>query len=179
MSVNGTAIPKWSNKKIKTMTTQTLSLEQLAEKIGGKLWTKGDLKRIYLDRGYNTKKMSTKTYVYQKEDGSFGVSCYIDCPSQPYQWIKSQQDEIIEGVQEDIDNALSETVYIMANEAGKIVNWEGKEAPLNHCECHLTEKRAKREVDNCVSYHSYVTMPRADFDAEVEKLINATAEVND
>lgn len=89
------------------MTTQ-ISLEQLAEKLGGKLWIKGDLTRIYLDRGYNTKKMSTKTYAYQNEDGEFKVSCYIDCPSQAYQWIQSQQQEVIDGVMEDIEAAKFE-----------------------------------------------------------------------
>lgn len=85
-----------------------ITLEQLAEKLGGKLWIKGDMKRIYLDRGYNTKKMTTKTYVFQKEDSSFGVSCFIDCPSQPFAWIKSQQEELINGVMEDIEAAIFE-----------------------------------------------------------------------
>jgi len=87
---------------------KNLTIEQLAEALKGKLWVKGDLKRIYLDKGYNTKKMSTKTYVYQREDGTFGVSCYIDCPSQPWNWIKSQQDEIIERVEESIEAAIYE-----------------------------------------------------------------------
>lgn len=90
------------------MTTQEISLEQLAEKIGGKLWIKGDLKRIYLDRGYNTKKMGTKTYVYKSEDGEFKVSCNIDCSSQDYNWIKSQQQQVIDSVMEDIERSLFE-----------------------------------------------------------------------
>lgn len=88
-------------------TINTISIEKLAEKLNGKLWIKGDMKRIYLDEGYNTKKMTTKTYVYQREDGTFGVSCYIDCPSQPMAWIKSQQEEVIEYVENRIDNILS------------------------------------------------------------------------
>lgn len=84
---------------------KTISLEQLAEKLNGKLWVKGDLKRIYLDRGYNTKKMSTKTYV-EEVDGEFVVKCFVDCPSQPYQWIKSQQEEVIENVEKDIENII-------------------------------------------------------------------------
>ena len=87
---------------------KSLTIEQLAEQLGGKLWIKGDMKRIYLDRGYNTKKMSTKTYVYQREDGTFGVSCYIDCPSQAYNWIKSQQDKVIEGVESRIEASIFE-----------------------------------------------------------------------
>lgn len=84
---------------------KTITIEQLAEKLKGKLWEKGDLKRIYLDRGHNTKKMSTKTYVFEK-DGEFQVSCYIECPSQPYQWIKSQQQEIIDSVNQDIETII-------------------------------------------------------------------------
>lgn len=87
---------------------KTISIETLAEKLGGNLWIKGDLKRIYLDCGYNTKKMSTKTYVYQREDGSFGVNCKIDCPSQAWQWIESQQKEIVESVEISINNILSD-----------------------------------------------------------------------
>lgn len=84
---------------------KTLSIEQLAEKLQGNLWVKGDLKRIYLDRGYNTKKMTTKTYVYER-DGQFMVSCNIDCPSQVWQWIKSQQQEVIDDVMNDIEEAI-------------------------------------------------------------------------
>jgi hypothetical protein len=64
----------------------TISIEQLTEKIGGKLWVKDDLKRIYLNEaGWNTKKMSTKTFVFQDESGAFKVSCHVECPSQPWQ----------------------------------------------------------------------------------------------
>lgn len=83
-----------------------ISLEQLAEKLNGKLWVKGEMKRIYLDEGYNTKKMSTKTYVYERQDGSFGVSCRIDCPSQNDNWITSQEDKIIAGVEKEIENII-------------------------------------------------------------------------
>lgn len=81
---------------------ETISFEQLAEKLNGKLWIKGDLKRIYLDEGFNTKKMSTKTYVYEKQDGSWGVSCRIECPSQNDNWIISQEDKVIEDVEKNI-----------------------------------------------------------------------------
>lgn len=81
-------------------------LIELAERIGGNYWEKGELKRIYLDEGHNTKKMSTKTYVYEKENGSFAVSCKVDCPSQPWQWCKSQEDEVKEKVEERIEQVL-------------------------------------------------------------------------
>lgn len=104
------------------MTTQitTVSLETLAQKLNGNLWTKGEIKRIYLDRGWNTKKMSTKTYVYQKQDGSFGVSCNITCSSQPFQWIDSQEQEVIQGVEKEIENVIAQANAILVNH--KIVN---------------------------------------------------------
>lgn len=88
-------------------TIKTISIEILAEKLGGKLWTKGDLKRIYLDRGYNTKKMTTKTYVFEKE-GKFIVKCDIDCPSQNDGWIYSQQEIIVTGLNEKIAEIIEE-----------------------------------------------------------------------
>ena len=158
--------------------TKTPTIEQLREKLGGKLWIKGDLKRLYLDRGYNTKKMSTKTYVYQREDGSFGVSCYIDCPSQDYNWIKSQQQEVIDNVTEDIESALSETVYILTNKDGKVINYKGEEVALNYSENYLTEEGAKKEIDNCPTYHSFITMARSEFDEKIARLENADKKKN-
>lgn len=88
------------------MKTQNVTLEQLAEKFGTTVWTKGDLKRIYLnDAGYNTKKMSTKTFIFEK-DGEFIVSCRIECPSQPYQWIQSQEEEVKNSIYDDIENKI-------------------------------------------------------------------------
>lgn len=84
---------------------KTISFEQLAEKLNGKLWIKGDLKRIYLDEGYNTKKMSTKTFVEETE-GGYVVKCFIECPSQGWNWIKSQQEEVIERVETQIDHII-------------------------------------------------------------------------
>jgi hypothetical protein len=51
--------------------------------------------------------MSTKTYIFQTEDGDFKVSCHIDCPSQPYQWIQSQEEKVKEGIYKDIEHALA------------------------------------------------------------------------
>jgi hypothetical protein len=89
------------------MSTSNITIEQLAEQLGQTIWTKGDLKRIYLnDAGWNTKKMSTKTFIFQTEDGEFKVSCRIECPSQPYQWIQSQEEEVKESIYNDIEQAL-------------------------------------------------------------------------
>jgi hypothetical protein len=98
--------PEWSNKKNKSK-MKTLSIEQLAEKLNGKLWTKGDLKRIYLDEGYNTKKVSTKTFVYEKE-ARFFISCKVDCPSQDPAWETSQEQVIINSLSGHIDNIIEE-----------------------------------------------------------------------
>ena len=88
--------------------TSQVTIEQLAEKLNKTVWIKGDLKRIYLnDAGWNTKKMSTKTYIFQTEDGEFKVSCHIECPSQPYQWVQSQEEEVKEGIYKDIEHALA------------------------------------------------------------------------
>ena len=87
----------------------TITLEQLAEKLNGKVWIKGDMKRIYLnDAGYNTKKMSTKAFVYEKQDGTYGVSCKIECPSQDPAWIYSQEQEVINSIQSQLDSILND-----------------------------------------------------------------------
>jgi hypothetical protein len=116
------------------MKTQNVTIEQLAEKFGTTVWTKGELKRIYLnDEGYNTKKMSTKTFIYEK-DGEFKVSCKIECPSQPYQWISSQEDEVKESVYNRIEWFISETIYIRTDDNGNFVNADGFEKELGDIE---------------------------------------------
>ena len=87
---------------------KTITIEQLAEKLNGKLWVKEDLKRIYInDAGYNTRKMSTKTFVYENE-GRFFVNCRVDCPSQPRQWEESQEKDIIEYLSTRITEIIEE-----------------------------------------------------------------------
>jgi len=93
-----------------------ITIEALAEQMGKTVWYKGDLKRIYLnDAGWNTKKMSTKTFIFQDENGDFKVSCQVECPSQPRQWCKSQEDEVKEGVYSNIEAAISELEEISEN----------------------------------------------------------------
>lgn len=85
----------------------TMTIEQLAEKMNQKVWSKGDLKRIYLNNeGWNTKKMSTKTYIWQNEKGEFIVNCRIECPSQSYNWIDSQEQQVIDSVNRRIERIL-------------------------------------------------------------------------
>lgn len=152
------------------MNTQNVTIEQLAERFGTTVWSKGDLKRIYLnDEGYNTKKMSTKTFIFEK-DGEFIVSCRIECPSQAYQWIQSQEEEVKQSIYSRIENALSETAYILVDNNGKMVNWKKEEVALNDATSFFTESEAIAEIDNCGYFSSFITMPRDEFEKEVEKL---------
>lgn len=97
-----------------------VSIEQLAEKLNIKLWVKGDLKRIYLnDVGHNTKKMSTKAFIFEK-DGVFMASVKIECPSQPQNWISSQEEEVKETILEDVSNGISSILYPIVEDDEKV-----------------------------------------------------------
>lgn len=114
---------KRSQIKLTTMNTKNVTLEQLAERFNQTVWVKGDLKRIYLnDEGYNTKKISTKTFIFEK-DGEFIVSCRIECPSQPYQWIQSQEQEVKEGVYSKIEDYI-ERILDPSIDAKEEAEWE-------------------------------------------------------
>jgi len=165
--------PQVYNMEIVIM--ENISIEILSEKLGGKLWIKEDKKRIYLDCGYNTKKMSTKTYVYQREDGTFGVSCYIDCPSQPYAWIQSQQSEVIESVERRIENVLADTVYLITDDAiGKVINDNCKPCELNdlyESDYFLSKPDAEKYISKKLGKgYSIKEMNREEFNTEVERL---------
>lgn len=150
-----------------------ITIEQLAEELKGNLWTKGDLKRIYLDKGWNTKKMSTKTFVWQDENGDFKVSCRIECPSQGYQWIKSQEDKVKESVYEHIEEILAEKVFIIVNKDGGICNDVGNLVELNDYDVMVYYSKEKAEYylkNEALSGMSYKEMDKEDFLAEVERL---------
>lgn len=128
------------------------TLENLAEKLDGNYWEKGNLKRVYLDKGNNTKKMSTKTFIWQDENGEFKVSCKIDCNSQPYEWINSQQEEIKNRVYEEIEKALATEYYFAKKkgtnlyfESGKLVEYK----EVIDGELYPTKKSLLYEMDNC------------------------------
>lgn len=158
-----------------TSTKQQMTIEQLAEKLGGNLWEKEDLKRIYLRAGHQTKKMSTKTYVYE-HNGEFRVNCSIDCPSQPYSWIASQQDQIIEGVEAGIADALATTIYYVVNADGNPVNINQNEVPLNDLEDEneffISEAAAKRFFENNGFGEGYkiAEMDKEEFEAETKRM---------
>lgn len=94
----------------------TTTLNQLAEKLNGKLWENGNKERVYLNRGHNTKKMKTTIYVELSPSGIFDVKCYIDCPSQPYSWIASQKEDVIESVEKEIKMITAATLYVVDDE---------------------------------------------------------------
>ncbi len=85
------------------------TIEQLATALGKKVWSKNGSNRIYIDAGYNTKKMKTTAYIYEV-DGEFKVSCFIDCPSQPMAWINSQKQDVIDSIESQIEEATSKAL---------------------------------------------------------------------
>lgn len=87
------------------MKNQNITIEQLAVAMNKSLFTKSATPRIYLNEGFNTKKMKTTTYIYEV-GGEFKISCFIDCPSQPMAWINSQKESVIEGVENMIADTL-------------------------------------------------------------------------
>lgn len=161
------------------MSTSNITLEQLAEKLGQTVWTKGDLKRIYLNNaGFNTKKMSTKTFIFQTEDGEFKVSCRIECPSQAYQWIQSQEEEVKGSIYNDIERALATEVYLVVNENDQFIDDCGNVVKLNniYSDYFYSHKKAENVVEeygkvtNGLVDMKVITMPIAEFKAEVERL---------
>lgn len=75
-------------------TIKTISIETLAEKINGKLWVKGDLKRIYLDCGFET--LKNKIDMAYKTCENCGCRVYaqgcVNCDEMEY--ISMQEDYI-------------------------------------------------------------------------------------
>jgi len=149
---------------IKTMKT---TIEQLAEMMGKTVWSKGNLKRIYLnDAGWNTKKMSTKTFIWQNEKGEFQVSCRIDCPSQDWNWIKSQENEVIESVKSTILSYLSSEIFVVVE--------KDTDVPLNEIgysdifySMEAAEKRMNKDWFGDGEIKKY---NREYFESEVERL---------
>ena len=172
-------------------TIKTISIETLAEKINGKLWVKGDLKRIYVDEGYNTKKMSTKTYVYQKQDGTFGVSCKIECPSQSISWITSQEDEVVNSLIKEIDEVIEKFGYEIENPTieikaaldaeeqvqGYYMRWYEVRVAINRFGKLATRKRQKVHTYRGAASKTpvgFIALNDEDFSIALEKEIKET-----
>ena len=153
------------------MTTQKITNEKLAAQLKGKYWAKNGYERIYLSSyGYNTRKMSTKTYV-ECEDGTFTVKCFIDCPSQPWAWRKSQQDKIIKSINEKMEMILSNDIYYLANENGEPIELIGESVALSDLtDIFATEEAAKKaaeteKLDNVV----VKKMSKKDYNKAIKK----------
>lgn len=135
-----------------------ITLQQLATALDGNYWEAGDKKRVYLERGYNKKKMTTKTFIYEKENGTFGVSVYIECPSQNYNWIESQKSKIMQEVEEEINWIVQEKVLIIEVN-GSYLDWDGKEASLEEAEKFLNEKDVLNFIkEKGVNNYSIITI---------------------
>jgi len=156
-------------------TTPKITIEELAVKLNGKMWAKGDLKRIYLDRGYNTKKMSTKTYVEEISEGNFNVKCFVECPAQDYNWCKSQAEMVIESVDQEIAEALvTEYFLVINNETALFIDDCGTEKPMNdlyRSDLHHSRRAAERFIyDTLDGDYSVQLISREAFDRQVAEL---------
>jgi hypothetical protein len=108
-----------------------LTIEQIAELIGERLW-KGT--RIYVNSaGHNTKKMKTNAYIYMVGN-EIKFSVFIECNSQPAQWIESQKNEVIDYLTRKVEAVLpaDEVVEpVLSNESDTIVTPAGELVDLN------------------------------------------------
>ena len=142
------------------------------------------MKRIYLnDEGYNTKKMSTKAYIWQNENGEFKVSVYIECYSQSINWIKSQEEEVRKSIEKKIEKAIADTYYIPTRKAdGKVFDEgtiEDRDEFMLYPDVYLTAEAAieslKSEDENVEDY-DIVAINREEAEAESDALWAARKE---
>ena len=157
------------------MKTTNITLKELSKKINGNYWEKGELQRIYLERGHNTKKMSTKTFVWQNENKDFIVSCNVSCDNQPYQWTDSQEEQIKEQVYEEIQEILAENVYFFLNKNGDIIDVNESNTAINDLGSsdYFFSKEKAEEVHEEEYLSEDITikeMNKEEFTALVEKL---------
>lgn len=80
--------------KISNIAELAAALNKVTASTRYNAWEKGNKKRIYIKgAGYNTKKMSTKVWIELGGDRPV-LQVRIECPSQPQEWIDSQESEI-------------------------------------------------------------------------------------
>ena len=152
------------------------NIYELAERLGRKVWEKNGLKRIYINDGYNTEKMSTTTFIWQDESGEFKVNCYIECPSQPWNWINSQKEIVISNVEEEIRHALVDFFYMPVRKIDGMVFdngiMESREEFILYPDVYLSEdnviKDLKKYSENPEEYE-IVAISRKDAEKESEK----------
>ena len=101
--------------------TNYRKLREIEEQIGGKLWTKNGICRLYIDNfGYNTKKSQTSVYLHIVA-GKVKVEVFLDCPTQHWNWIKAERKRILTKVNRQVKNLKPFTKervkFIPCNEA--------------------------------------------------------------
>ena len=137
---------------------------------------KNGLKRIYINDEYNTEKISTTTFIWHDESGEFKVNCYIECPSQPWNWIKSQKEIVISNVEEEVRHALVDFFYMpVRNIDGMVFDngiMESREEFILYPDVYLSEdnviKDLKKYSENPEEYE-IVAISRKDAEKESEK----------
>ena len=152
------------------------NIYELAERLGRKVWEINGLKRIYINDGYNTEKMSTTTFIWKDESGEFKVNCYIECPSQPWNWIKSQKEIVISNVEEEVRHALVDFFYMPVRKIDGMVFdngiMESREEFILYPDVYLSEdnviKDLKKYSENPEEYE-IVAISRKDAEKESEK----------
>lgn len=164
-------------------------------------WEKGGKQRLYLPKkfGYNTKKMSTSAYIAIVDDKA--IACvFIDCPSQPDSWIKSQQKEFAEHLQPYVDfcnehfefGFTTESIEVIMNNAtldaqpvkGFYTEWRQVRVAINNF-----GKLATRNRQFCIAFEgtkntaprTFVALTDAGYDyfGGKEKMLDAYEEVPD
>lgn len=99
-----------------------MTLKEIATKINGKVWEKGDMKRIYLNNvGHNTNKMRTKAFIwFDDSKRKCGLSITIECLNQPDSWCISQtnilKNDHSELAQECMNMYYTETLDVELNQ---------------------------------------------------------------
>lgn len=76
--------------------------------------------------------MRTSTYIFKNEEDEFVVVCKIECPSQSWNWIKSQQDEVRENVYNRIREAIESAEVAGENESLEVPFSEDLEKMKEH-----------------------------------------------
>ena len=77
------------------------------QKLGGKIWSKNGITRLYVNAGYNTKKMKTTLYIAEVA-GGIKISCVVECPTQNSTWIAAEEKAVINSVISDIEFYIAE-----------------------------------------------------------------------
>ncbi len=152
-----------------------ISIEELAKELELPVWSKGDIKRIYIKGvGHNTKKMSTTTYVWKAEDG-FKIHCHIKCPSQAYQWIISQEQKVKESVEEVLNMVLADYFYLAIREDNGYVFNGTEDVPRdvymqNGYDKYLTKDDILLALDDKAYKYEIVKITREEVLEELENL---------